>query len=164
MTTNVTTEKNTAAEQAASQGVHSVTPHLVCTGAADAIEFYKKAFGATEMVRLPGPDGKVMHACVHINGSSVMLMDEGPECGMLSPKSLKGTPVTIHLIVADVDAFVERAAAAGATVVMPVADMFWGDRYGVVEDPFGHRWSIATPQRTLTIDEIIEAAKTAMPH
>ena len=151
-------KRNKAAEQAAAHGVHAVTPHLVCAGAVDAIEFYKKAFGADEMMRLPGPDGKIMHACVSINGSSVMLVDEYPDMGSVSPKTLKGTPVTIHLIVDDVDAYVERAVAAGAKVVMPVADQFWGDRYGVIEDPFGHQWSVATPKRQMTMDEIREAA------
>jgi uncharacterized glyoxalase superfamily protein PhnB len=150
---------NRAAEQAAAHGVHAVTPHLVCNGAADAIEFYKKAFGATEMMRLPGPDGKLMHGCVSINGSSVMLVDEYPEMGSVSPKTLKGTPVTIHLIVDDVDAFVERAVAAGAKIVMPVEDQFWGDRYGVIEDPFGHQWSVATPKREMTPEQIREAAR-----
>jgi PhnB protein len=153
---------NKAAEQAAARGVHAVTPHLVCAGAADAIEFYKKAFGAAEMIRLAGPDGKIMHACVCINGSSVMLVDEYPAMGSTSPKTLKGTPITIHLIVDDVDGFVEYAVEAGAKVVMPVADQFWGDRYGLIEDPFGHRWSVATPKRQMTEDEIREAARTAM--
>jgi PhnB protein len=152
---------NKAAEQAAVPGVHAVTPHLVCAGAADAIEFYKKAFGATEMMRLPGPDGKLMHACVSINGSSVMLVDEYPEMGGTSPKTLKGTPVTIHLIVDDVDSFVEQAVEFGAEVVMPVEDQFWGDRYGLIEDPFGHRWSVATPKRQMTMDEIRKAVPTA---
>ena len=151
-------ESNKAAAEAAAHGVHSVTPHLVCAGAAEAIEFYKQAFGATEMIRLPGSDGKLMHACVSINGSSVMLVDEFPAMGGTSPKTLKGTPVTIHLIVDDVDAFVERAVEAGATVIMPVADQFWGDRYGVIEDPFGHHWSVATPKRPMTMEEIREAA------
>jgi PhnB protein len=153
---------NKAADQAAARGVHAVTPHLVCAGAAGAIEFYEKAFGATEMIRLAGPDGKIMHACVCINGSSVMLVDEFPAMGNSSPKTLKGTPVTIHLIVEDVDGFVNRAVEAGAKVVMPVEDQFWGDRYGVIEDPFGHRWSVATPQRQMTEEEISEAARTAM--
>jgi PhnB protein len=118
-----------------------VTPHLVCSGAADAISFYRKAFGAVETMRLPGKDGKLMHAAIQIGGASIMLVDEMPEWGALSPKSLKGTPVTIHLYVEDVDAFVERAVQAGATLKMPVADMFWGDRYGVIVDPFGHSWS-----------------------
>lgn len=113
------------------------------------------------MIRLAGPDGKLMHACISLNGSSVMLVDENPAYGMLSPKSLNGSPVTIHLIVKDADAVVGRAVEAGATVKMPVQDMFWGDRYGVVEDPFGHRGSVATPVRTMTADEIAEAARTA---
>jgi uncharacterized glyoxalase superfamily protein PhnB len=138
-----------------------LSPHLVCAGAADAIAFYKKAFGATEMVRMPGKDGKLMHACVEICGSSVMLVDEMREWGALSPKTLKGTPVTIHLYVDDVDQFVKRAVKAGATVRMPVADMFWGDRYGQIEDPFGHRWSIATHQRAVT-DKEMRAAMKAM--
>ena len=140
-------------------GLHSLSPHLVCAGAADAIEFYKKAFGAVEMIRVPGRDGRLMHGCVSINGSSVMLVDEMPQCGVLSPKSLKATPVTIHLVVPDVDKAVDRAVKAGATVVMPVADMFWGDRYGQIEDPFGHRWSLATPQRVLSEQEIRAAAE-----
>ncbi len=150
-------------------GVHSVTPHLICDGAAKAIDFYVKAFGATEMVRLPGPNGKLMHACISVNGSSVMLVDEDPmgtgsaaECGMQGPKSLRGTPVSIHLIVDDADGFVERAVSAGATIVMPVEDAFWGDRFGLIEDPFGHRWSVATPQRHMTEAEIRDAAKTAI--
>lgn len=145
------------------EGMMSLTPHLVCDGAADAIEFYKRAFGAKEMMRLPGPNGKIMHASVSINGASVMLVDENPSFGIVGPKALKGTPVTLHLIVADVDASMKRAADAGATVVMPAADMFWGDRYGMVEDPFGHRWAMATPQKQMTPDEIREAAKKAMP-
>lgn len=154
-----------AAEKAESQSVHSVTPHLICAGAADAIEFYKKAFGATEMFRLPAASGKLMHACISVNGSSIMLVDEDPmgtgnaaECGTLGPKSLKGTPVSIHLIVDDADSFVERAAAAGARIIMPLEDAFWGDRFGMIEDPFGHRWSVATPQRQMTPDEIRAAA------
>ena len=113
-----------AAARAAEHGMHALSPHLVCAGAAAAIDFYRQAFGAVELIRLPGPDGKLMHACVSINGSSVMLVDEYPEHGGLSPQALGGTPVTIHLIVDDVDAVVARAVAAGATVVMPVEDMF----------------------------------------
>jgi len=149
-------------EVTAPAGMHVLSPHLVCAGAADAIDFYKAAFGATEMFRLAGPDGKLMHGCVSLNGSSVMLVDENPAFGMLSPKSLHGSPVTIHLIVKDADAVVQRAVDAGATVKMPVQDMFWGDRYGLVEDPFGHRWSVATPVRSMTADEIAEAARTAV--
>jgi PhnB protein len=138
-------------------GMHSVTPHLVCAGAADAIEFYKKAFGAVEALRMPGPGGKLMHASVRIGGSAVMLVDENPEWGLLGPKLLKGTPVTIHLYVEDVDAFAKRAVDAGAKIIMPIADMFWGDRYGVLEDPFGHRWSVATHLRDMSPEEMKQA-------
>ena len=139
------------------QGMHSVTPHLVCAGAAKAIEFYKKAFGAEEAARLPGPDGRLMHAAVKIGDSQVMLVDEMPEWGALGPKALKGSPVTIHLYVEDVDAFVERAVKAGAKVTMPVADQFWGDRYGKLEDPFGHHWSVATHVRDVSMEEAQKA-------
>ena len=128
------------------EGMHRLSPHLVCDGAADAIEFYVAAFGAQELMRLPGENGRLMHAAISINGSSVMLVDEDRSYGLLSPKALGGSPVTIHLIVPDVDAAFDRAVAAGATAGMPVAEMFWGDRYGVLEDPFGHLWSLATPQ------------------
>ena len=142
--------------------MRSITPHLICAGAADAIEFYKKAFGAEEMMRLPGPNGRLMHGSVRIGDSMVMLVDEVPEWGTLGPKALKGSPVTIHLMVDDVDAIFAQAVAAGATVKMPVADMFWGDRYGLVVDPFGHVWSIATHMRDLTPEEILEAGREAM--
>ena len=125
-------------------GMHAVTPHLICHDADAAIDFYKKAFNATETVRMPGPDGKLMHGSIRIGDSAVMLQNECVEYGMLGPKSLNGSPVTIHLYVTDADAFVAHAAANGATLKMPVADMFWGDRYGVVVDPFGHSWSIAS--------------------
>ena len=141
------------------QGISALSPHLVCSGAAAAIDFYKTAFGAEELMRLPGPDGRLMHGCVRINGATVMLVDEMKEWGALSPRSLNGTPVTIHLNVDNVDAFTARAVAAGATVVMPIEDMFWGDRYGVIEDPFGHRWSIATQQRAVSMEELQEAMK-----
>ena len=127
------------------EGMHSVTPHLVCAGAAEAIEFYKKAFNASETSRLPGPDGKLMHAAIRIGDSAVMLVDEMPQHGTFGPKALKGSSVIIHLYVNDADAFVKRAADAGAKVTMPVTEMFWGDRYGQLEDPFGHRWSMSTP-------------------
>lgn len=152
-----------ARQQAADLGVHAVSPHLICAGAADAIDFYKQAFGAEEMMRIPGPDGKLMHACITINGSSIMLVDENLEWGMRGPKSLGGSPVSVHLIVADADADFDRAVAAGATPIMPMEDAFWGDRFGLLEDPFGHRWSLATPQKVLTQDEILAAAQDAMP-
>jgi uncharacterized glyoxalase superfamily protein PhnB len=141
------------------QGMHSVTPHLVCAGAAKAIEFYKQAFGAEEGARLPGPDGRLMHATVKIGDSQVMLVDEMPEWGALGPKSLKGSPVTIHLYVDDVDAVVARAVKAGAKVTMPVADQFWGDRYGKLEDPFGHHWSVATHVRDVSMEEAQKAMR-----
>ncbi len=148
----------TVAGAEASPPATGLAPHLVCDGAADAIEFYKRAFGAREMMRLPGADGRLMHASVLINGAMVMLVDENRDYAMLGPKALKGTPVTLHLIVPDADAAIARAAAAGALVVMPAADMFWGDRYGQVEDPFGHRWAIASSLRKMTLDEITAAA------
>jgi uncharacterized protein YndB with AHSA1/START domain/uncharacterized glyoxalase superfamily protein PhnB len=127
-------------------GVNSVSPLLVCPNAADAMEFYKRAFGAEEMMRLPAADGKLLHGCLRINGSTVMVTDEFPAHGALGPHALRGTPVTVHLLVEDADTSVAEAAAQGAKIVHPVQPMFWGDRYGVIEDPFGHRWSLGTPQ------------------
>ena len=141
------------------EGMTAVTPHLVCAGAAEAIDFYKKAFGAVEEARMPGADGKLMHGMIRFEGAAIMLVDENPQWGMLGPKALKGSPVTIHLYVKDADAFVARAEKAGATVKMPVADAFWGDRYGVIEDPYGHQWSVATHTRDLTPAEMQEAMK-----
>ena len=139
--------------------MHSITPHLVCADAAKAIEFYKKAFGAVETARLPGPNGRIMHAAVRIGDSCVMLADEFPEMGSVGPKALKGSPVMIHLYVEDADATMAQAAKAGAKVTMPVAEMFWGDRYGQLEDPFGHRWSIGTHVKDLTPEQIQEGMK-----
>lgn len=138
-------------------GMHSVTPHLICAGAAQAIEFYKKAFGAVEEARLPAPDGRLMHAMIRIGDSPVMLVDEMPEWCALGPKALKGSSVTIHLYVEDADAVFARAVKAGAKVVMPLDDAFWGDRYGKVEDPFGHHWSIGTHQREVSMEEAQQA-------
>jgi uncharacterized glyoxalase superfamily protein PhnB len=142
----------------------TLTPHIVCDGAADAIEFYKRAFGAEELMRIPGQDGRLMHAAIAIDGAMLMLVDEMKEMGALSPLSLRGTPVTLHLNVPDADAAIARAEAAGATVTMPAADMFWGDRYGQVRDPFGHSWSIAHPLggTVMSEDELRDAAKDAM--
>lgn len=144
-------------------GMHTVTPHIVCAGAADAIEFYKKAFGAEEGCRLAMPDGKIMHAAVKIGDSLVMLHDEMPDHGALGPKARGGTSVTIHLQVENADALFERAVKAGAKAIMPIADMFWGDRYGLVEDPFGHNWSIATHVREVSMEELQEVAKKGCP-
>jgi len=136
------------------EGMHTVTPHLVCAGAAEAIEFYQTAFGATELSRVPGANGKLMHASVRIGDSVVMLNEEMPEWGAFGPKSLKGSAVTIHLYVENADAVFEQAVAAGAKITMPLDDMFWGDRYGKVEDPFGHQWSIGTHVRDVTPEEM----------
>jgi PhnB protein len=141
------------------EGMHSLTPHLICAGAADAIKFYTEAFGAIEQFRLPGPEGKLMHACVKIGDSMLMLVDEMGGCSMLGPKSLKGSPVAIHLYVTNVDAVVAEAEAAGARVTMPAADMFWGDRFAQLEDPFGHRWSVATHQRDVPMEEMQQAVR-----
>jgi PhnB protein len=143
-------------------------PHLVCDGCADAIEFYTKAFGAMEISRMSAPgDPRIMHAEIRIGDQPVFLNDDFPEfCGgkAQSATALGGTPVTIHRYVDDCDAAIERAKKAGATVKMPADDMFWGDRYGVVIDPFGHSWSIATHVRDLTPDEIAKGMKEAFAH
>jgi len=141
--------------------MHTVTPHLVCDGAGKAMDFYAKAFGAVELARMPTPEGKLMHGSMRIGDSSIMLVDAFPDMGMKDPKSLGGTAVTIHLQVEDVDALFKQAVDAGATPVMPPADMFWGDRYSIVTDPFGHKWSIATHVKDLTKEQIIEGAKAA---
>ena len=141
-------------------GFSTITPHLVVDGAAEAIEFYKKAFGAEELSRLLGPGGKLMHAEIRIGDSRLLLVDEFPEWGKKSPGALGGSPVTIHIYVADADSLFTRAVAAGATVTMPLEDMFWGDRYGRLEDPFGHHWSIATHIENLSAEEITARAPT----
>ena len=142
----------------------TLTPHIVCAGAADAIDFYKRAFGAEELMRVPGEDGKLMHAALSIDGAMLMLVDENREWGIQSPLSLGGSPVTLHLSVPDADAAIARAEAAGATVVMAAHDAFWGDRYGLVKDPFGHSWSVAHPLRdtVMSEDELRAAARDAM--
>ena len=140
------------------EGMHTVTPHLVCADAAKAIEFYQQAFNATEMMRLPGPGGKLIHACIQIGDSPVMLVDENPQWDCLGPLALKGSPVTIHLQVEDVDAVFDQAVKAGAKITMPLENMFWGDRYGRLEDPFGHQWSVATHIRDVSPEEIQQAA------
>ena len=144
-------------------GMHSVTPHLVCAGAADAIAFYKKAFNAQELAQLAGPDGKLMHGLIKIGDSMLMLVDEYPEWDSLGPKARKGSSVTLHLYVEDADAQFQQALDAGCSVRMPLADMFWGDRYGMVQDPFGHLWSIATHVRDVSPEEIRAAAAKGCP-
>ena len=140
----------------------SMAPHLVVDNAAAAIDFYVKAFDAVENGRVPGPDGRLIHAALNINGFTVLLNDDFPEHRggkSMTPKALGGTPVTIHLTVTDVDAKFQKAVDAGATVVAPLEDQFWGDRYGIVADPFGHQWSMGQPVREVSIDEIQEAMK-----
>jgi PhnB protein len=140
--------------------VPAVIPHLVVDDAAAAIDFYVKAFGATELGRVPGPDGRLVHAALTVNGSTVMLNDDFPEYNdgkAQNPKALGGSPVTIHLTVTDVEAKFAKAVEAGAEVVMPLEDQFWGDRYGMVRDPFGHQWSLGQPVREVSPEEIAQA-------
>jgi PhnB protein len=141
-------------------GFHTVTPYLIVNGAARALEFYKKAFGATELMRMPGPEGKVMHAEIKIGDSPIMLADEFPEMGARSPQALGGCPVSLMLYVDDVDARFNQAVAAGATVQRPVKDQFYGDRTGTLVDPFGHIWSIATHKEDVPPEEMQKRMKT----
>lgn len=141
----------------------AVTPHLVVDDAAAAIDFYVKAFDATELGRVPHPDGRLVHAMVQINGSTVMLNDDFPEFDngkSQTPKAFGGTPVTIHLTVTDVEAKFARAVEAGAEVIMPLEDQFWGDRYGMVRDPFGHQWSLGQPVREVSPEDIAAAMQS----
>jgi len=140
------------------EGYHSVTPYLIFSGAGEAIAFYKKALGAEESLRLGGPGGRIDHAEIRIGDSCIMLADEHPEIQALSPNTIGGSPDSIHLYVEDVDAVVARAVAAGAKLIRPVADQFYGDRTGGIEDPFGYRWFIATHKEDLTMDEIRQRA------
>ena len=134
------------------EGFHSISPYLLIDGAAEAIEFYKEAFGAEETVRLPTPDGKLQHAEIRIGDSTIMLADAPPDKS--SPKKLGDTPVMLHLYVPDVDAVFAQAVKAGATVERPVSDQFYGDRNGDLIDPFGHRWGVSTHKEDLTLEEI----------
>lgn len=140
----------------------SITAHLIIKEAGKAIDFYRKAFGAEELSRLPGPDGRIMHAAIKIGNSAIFLCDEFPEheCG-LSPSSLGNAHAVMHVNVEDVDKAYKRAVDAGATSVMEPTDMFWGDRYGRIVDPFGQPWSLATHKEDLTVEEIQERMKTA---
>jgi uncharacterized glyoxalase superfamily protein PhnB len=143
------------------EGFHTITPHLTVRDATKAIEFYKSAFGAEALGVVPGPGGKVMHALLKIGDSMLMLVDEFPEWHCLSPLALGGTGVTLHIYIEDVDAAFARAVSAGANATMPVMDAFWGDRYGQVTDPFGHKWSLATRKQILTPDEVAKAQEEA---
>jgi len=142
------------------QGMHTLTPYLVCADASAAIDFYRRAFGAVELNRIAGPDGRLMNAMLRIGDSALMLMDENVEWGALGPTLLKGTSVTIHVYVEDVDAAFARAVKEGATVKMPPSDMFWGDRYCALTDPSGHSWSIATHIKDVSTEEAQAAASS----
>jgi PhnB protein len=135
-------------------GYEGAIPYLSCTNAASAIEFYKKAFGATELMRMAQPDGKIGHAEIQVAGARIMLADEFPEMDVRSPQSIGGTPVGIHIYVTDVDALADRAAAAGAKLLRPVADQFYGDRSATLQDPFGHRWFFATHKEDVAPEEL----------
>jgi PhnB protein len=135
-------------------GYYSLTPYLVCKGAAKAIEFYAKVFGAQEVVRMPGPDGSVRHAEVKIGNSMLMLSDENKERGQLSPESIGGSGCSIMFYTDDVDKVFARAVAAGAKTETPPTDMFWGDRMGNIIDPFGHKWAIATHKEDVSPEEM----------
>jgi PhnB protein len=142
-------------------GYHSVTPYLSIQGAAAAIEFYKKALGAKEIMRMPGPDGRIGHAEIRVGDSRVMLADEHPPLDFLAPPSRGGSTVHLHIYVRDVDAQVEKAVAAGAKLERPVADQFYGDRLGTIQDPFGHVWHIATHKEDLSPAEMRKRAAQA---
>lgn len=136
------------------EGYHTATPYLITNNAESAIEFYKKAFGATERMRLKDASGKVMHAEIMIGASTIMMADEFPEMNAVSPQSLGGSPVSIHLYVEDVDAMFGQAVAAGAKVFRAVEDQCYGDRSGTLTDPFGHTWMIATHKEDVSLEEV----------
>ena len=140
-------------------GFHSVTPSLVVNNSKEAIEFYKKAFGANEIYQAPAPDGKIMHAMIQIGDSFIMMSDEFPAMGATSPKTIGGTAVTLHLYVEDADKIFNQAVEAGAKVTMPIMDAFWGDRFGTVVDPYGHSWAIATHKVDMTPEGLRKAGE-----
>lgn len=158
-------KKSAKKVQPVQKGYNVVTPYLAVRGAAAALEFYKKAFGGKELMRMPGPDGKLGHAELRFGDSKIMLSDEYEEMDFLGPRARGGTPVQIHLYVKDVDAVVAKAVALGARVLRGVQDMFYGDRSATLEDPFGHWWHVATHKRDVSIAEMkkkaAEMAKTA---
>jgi len=143
-------------------GYHSLTPFLTVHDAAAAIEFYKQAFGAVERGVMKGPDGKIMHAELMIGDSIIMLSDEFPEFGAVSPQTVGGSGMGLHIYLDGVDAAFDRAVKAGAQVEMPVMDQFWGDRYGKLKDPYGHKWSIATHTKDLSMDDMKKGMDDAM--
>jgi uncharacterized glyoxalase superfamily protein PhnB len=145
------------------EGYHTLTPYLICRDAAKAIAFYKQAFGAVQKGDvMSGPDGKVMHAELRIGDSLFMIADEFPEWGSLSPQSIGGSGMGLHVYVENVDTAFDQAIGAGGVVEMPVADMFWGDRYGKLLDPFGHKWSLATHVKDMSTEEMKEAERAFM--
>jgi PhnB protein len=154
--------EETMAVKPVPEGYHTVTPYLVVDDATAAIEYYKKAFRATERVRMPTPDGRIGHAELEVGDSLVMLSDPFPQASTQPPKQLGGTSASVFMYVEDVDAVVKRAVDAGGTIKMEVADQFWGDRFGTVADPFGHVWSIATHVEDVAPDEMAKRAKAAM--
>jgi PhnB protein len=143
------------------EGYHTATPYMIISGAADAIEFYKKAFGATELFRFPAPGGKIGHAEIKIGDSPIMLADEYPEMGYKGPQSLGGSPVSLMIYVEDVDAIFNQAIAAGASVKEAVSDKFYGDRTGTLTDPFGHVWHVSTHKEDVSVEEMERRAKAA---
>ena len=143
------------------EGYHSVTPYLIVNGGVEAIEFYKKAFGAVELFRMPAPGGKIGHAEIKIGDSPIMLADEHADMGYKGPKSLGGSPVSIMIYVADVDTIFNQAVGAGATVKEALQDKFYGDRMGTVVDPFGHIWHVATHKEDVSAEEMQRRAKAA---
>jgi PhnB protein len=147
------------------EGYHTITPTLTFKDTRKALDFYKKAFGAVETFVMPGPDGKgVMHASIKIGNSSLMMGDECREAPNRSAEALGGSPVTFYVYVEDSDASFKKAAAAGASVLQPMQDSFWGDRMGTVKDPFGHSWTFATHTKDFTPDQIAKGAEAAMSH
>jgi len=151
--------------KAVPDGFHTITPHLTVRDAHRAIEFYQKAFGAEVLNVAPAPGGKVMHALLKIGDSMLMLNDEFPEMGgSCGPPASGGSGVNLHIYLENVDAAFDRAVSAGATVKMPVMDMFWGDRYGQMLDPFGHKWSLATHTRDMSQEEIAQEKEKAVSH
>jgi PhnB protein len=143
-------------------GLHSITPNLIIKDASKAIDWYKKALGAQELYRMPGPDGRLMHAEIKIGDAVVMMTDEMPEMGGRGPQMLGGTPVSLTIYCEDCDALFNRAVGAGASVRMPLEDAFWGDRWGMLTDPFGHVWSIATRKENLSVPEMKRAMEEFM--
>jgi len=151
----------TTSAKAVPEGFHTVTPSLAVRDAAKAIEFYKKAFGAIELMRMPAPGGKIGHAEIKIGDSPIMLADEFPEMGYKSPQTLGGSPVSIMIYVADADTVFNQAVAQGAKEQRPIKDQFYGDRMGTLEDPFGHVWHVATHTEDISMEEMEKRAKAA---